>query len=74
MMKRTLRDFASLCGGRYDGADLSWTGVATDTRTLGAGEIYLALRGPRFDGNDFLGAAASAGARLDGIVGQHHVS
>ena len=26
------------------------------------GEIYLALRGPRFDGNEFLEAAASAGA------------
>jgi UDP-N-acetylmuramoyl-tripeptide--D-alanyl-D-alanine ligase len=62
MMKRTLRDFASLCGGRYDGADLAYAGVATDTRTLAPGEIYLALRGPRFDGNDFLGAAASAGA------------
>jgi UDP-N-acetylmuramoyl-tripeptide--D-alanyl-D-alanine ligase len=61
-MKRTLRDFALLCGGRYDGADLPYSGVATDTRTLAAGEIYLALRGPRFDGNDFLAAAAGAGA------------
>jgi UDP-N-acetylmuramoyl-tripeptide--D-alanyl-D-alanine ligase len=61
-MKRTLRDFASLCGGRYEGADLAYSGVGTDTRTLAPGEIYLALRGPRFDGNDFLAAAASAGA------------
>ena len=61
-MKRTLRDFASLCGGRYAGADLAYSGVGTDTRTLSPGEIYLALRGPRFDGNDFLDAAASAGA------------
>ena len=61
-MKRTLRDFANLCGGRYAGANLAYSGVASDTRTLVAGEIYVALRGPRFDGNDFLGAAASAGA------------
>ena len=61
-MKRTLRDFAALCGGRYAGADLAYRGVATDTRTLAAGEIYVALRGPRFDGNDFLNAAAGAGA------------
>jgi UDP-N-acetylmuramoyl-tripeptide--D-alanyl-D-alanine ligase len=61
-MRRTLRDFANLCGARYDGADLEYTGVSTDTRSLSRGEIYLALRGPRFDGNDFLGAAASAGA------------
>ena len=61
-MKRTLRDFAALCGGRYAGADLEYSGVATDTRTLERGAIYLALRGPRFDGNDFLDAAAGAGA------------
>lgn len=61
-MKRTLRDFASLCGGRYSGPDLSYSGVSTDSRTLSPGAIYLALRGPRFDGNDFLGGAASAGA------------
>jgi UDP-N-acetylmuramoyl-tripeptide--D-alanyl-D-alanine ligase len=61
-MKRTLRGFATLCGGRFDGEDRAYTGVSTDTRTVGAGEIYLALRGPRFDGNEFLGMAAAAGA------------
>jgi UDP-N-acetylmuramoyl-tripeptide--D-alanyl-D-alanine ligase len=61
-MKRTLDDFAMLCGGRYAGEDLAYTGVNTDTRTLARGELYLALRGPRFDGNDFLDAAARAGA------------
>ncbi len=61
-MNRTLRDFATLCGGRYSGEDLPYNGVGTDTRTLAAGEIYLALRGPNFDGNNFLDAAAKAGA------------
>ncbi len=61
-MKRTLRDFATLCGAHYQGEDLAYTGVATDTRTLARGDIYLALRGPRFDGNEFIEAAAKAGA------------
>jgi UDP-N-acetylmuramoyl-tripeptide--D-alanyl-D-alanine ligase len=61
-MKRTLRTFATLCGGRFAGEDRAYVGVSTDTRTLRAGEIYLALRGPRFDGNEFLGRAAAAGA------------
>ena len=61
-MKRTLRAFAALCGGHYAGADLAFTGVSTDTRSLRAGEIYLALRGPNFDGNEFLDKAAAAGA------------
>jgi UDP-N-acetylmuramoyl-tripeptide--D-alanyl-D-alanine ligase len=57
-----VREFADLCGGRYSGADLPCSGVSTDTRTLRTGEIYLALRGPRFDGNEFLQAAAAGGA------------
>jgi UDP-N-acetylmuramoyl-tripeptide--D-alanyl-D-alanine ligase len=61
-MKRTLREFAALCGGRYAGEDRPWTGVNNDTRTLGPGQIYIALRGARFDGNEFLPAAAAAGA------------
>jgi UDP-N-acetylmuramoyl-tripeptide--D-alanyl-D-alanine ligase len=61
-MKRTLRTFADLCGGRFDGQDRAFTGVSTDTRTVSSGEIYLALRGPRFDGNQFLAQAAAAGA------------
>lgn len=61
-MKRRLKDFAALCGGRLEGEDRPWTGVCTDSRQLTAGELYLALRGPRFDGNVFVGAAAAAGA------------
>jgi UDP-N-acetylmuramoyl-tripeptide--D-alanyl-D-alanine ligase len=61
-MKRTVQDFAALCGGRYSGENRAYSGVSTDTRSLQSGEIYLALRGPRFDGNEFLAVAAAAGA------------
>jgi UDP-N-acetylmuramoyl-tripeptide--D-alanyl-D-alanine ligase len=61
-MKRSLREFAALCGGRYAGEDLAYGAVSNDTRTLARGDLYLALRGERFDGNDFLDAAAAAGA------------
>jgi UDP-N-acetylmuramoyl-tripeptide--D-alanyl-D-alanine ligase len=61
-MKRSLVEFARLCGGQYAGEDHAYTGVSTDTRALKAGELYVALRGPRFDGNEFLTAAAAAGA------------
>lgn len=61
-MKRTLHDFASLCGGRYQGEDREFDSISTDTRTLKGGELYFALRGPRFDGNEFLAVAAAAGA------------
>lgn len=37
-------------------------GVTTDTRTIGEGDLYVALRGERFDGHDFLEAAFAGGA------------
>ena len=37
-------------------------GVSTDTRTIRAGEIYLALRGLAHDGHDFVGDALDQGA------------
>lgn len=41
--------------GRFDG-------ISTDSRTLRAGELFVALDGPRFDGHDYLEQAAAAGA------------
>ena len=38
------------------------TGVSTDTRTLGPGEIFVALRGERFDGHDHVSEAFARGA------------
>jgi UDP-N-acetylmuramoyl-tripeptide--D-alanyl-D-alanine ligase len=44
------------------GLPLVFSGVATDSRTVADGELFVALSGPRFDGADFLPAAAAAGA------------
>ena len=38
------------------------SGVSIDTRTLKAGEIFFALKGENFDGNDFVPAALEKGA------------
>ncbi len=39
-----------------------FTGVSIDTRTLTTGELYVGIRGERFDGADFTPAALAAGA------------
>lgn len=44
------------------GPDLEFGAVATDTRALPPGALFVALRGERFDGHDFLRAAAAGGA------------
>jgi len=61
-VKRTLADFAAACGGVLHGADRPFKGVSSDTRTLASGDLFVALRGPRFNGNEFVGAAVAAGA------------
>lgn len=38
------------------------TRIATDTRTIKAGDIFLALTGDNFDGHDYIELAASQGA------------
>jgi UDP-N-acetylmuramoyl-tripeptide--D-alanyl-D-alanine ligase len=61
-MNRTLADFARACGGELIGPDRAFAGVSSDTRTLRPGELFVALRGPRFNANEFVSAAAAAGA------------
>ncbi len=40
------------------------SGISIDTRTIGAGEAYFAIKGDRLDGHDFVEAALSRGASL----------
>ncbi|MFQ5888455.1 MAG: UDP-N-acetylmuramoyl-tripeptide--D-alanyl-D-alanine ligase [Gemmatimonadota bacterium] len=45
-----------------NGTDSRFTSVSTDTRDLKPGSLFIALRGERFDGADFLEEAAARGA------------
>lgn len=46
--------------------------VHTDTRSLQAGDLFVALKGERFDANDFLVHAAAAGAVM--VLGERDMS
>ncbi|MDR2838529.1 MAG: UDP-N-acetylmuramoyl-tripeptide--D-alanyl-D-alanine ligase [Azonexus sp.] len=61
-MNGLLSRVAAVTGGRLVGADTALTGVSTDTRHIGPGQLFVALRGERFDAHDFLGQAIAAGA------------
>jgi len=61
-MKRTLHDAAAVMGGQLVGDDRPFGAVATDSRTLAPGALFVALRGPNFDGRDYVAAAAARGA------------
>jgi len=62
MMNWLLSRVAEVTGGQLVGQDLSLHGVTTDTRAVAAGQLFIALRGERFDAHDFLDAAVAAGA------------
>ena len=57
-----LAEAAAALGGRASGGDAQFTGVSTDSRSLREGDLFVALRGDRFDGHEFVKAAASARA------------
>jgi UDP-N-acetylmuramoyl-tripeptide--D-alanyl-D-alanine ligase len=62
MIRGWLSDFAAAVNGRLIGEDVSFSGLSTDTRTLADGELFVALRGERFDAHRFLDQAVARGA------------
>lgn len=61
-MNFTVSKLASLLGVSANG-ETTLTGVAVDSRAVKPGDLFVALRGARVDGHDYVRAAAAAGAR-----------
>ena len=57
----TSAEIAAATGGAAL-APFAATGVAIDTRTLAPGDLFVALRGERRDGHDFVAEALRKGA------------
>ena len=53
---------ARAVGGSVIGAAVPFLRVTTDTRALAPGDLFVALKGDRFDGHDFVGQALASGA------------
>ncbi len=62
MISMCLSEAADLLGGRLMGEDRRFDGVSTDTRSLHRGELFFALKGPRFDAHSLLGDALKKNA------------
>jgi UDP-N-acetylmuramoyl-tripeptide--D-alanyl-D-alanine ligase len=61
-MMRSLAELARVTEGVLHGADAAFGVVTTDTRALEPGALFVALRGERFDGHQFVPAALERGA------------
>ncbi|HEX9079886.1 MAG TPA: UDP-N-acetylmuramoyl-tripeptide--D-alanyl-D-alanine ligase [Desulfuromonadaceae bacterium] len=58
----TIPDIAAATGGRVIGPEAGRvTGISTDSRTVAPGELFVPLRGERFDGHAFIAEVAAKG-------------
>ncbi|MGA2073390.1 MAG: UDP-N-acetylmuramoyl-tripeptide--D-alanyl-D-alanine ligase [Terriglobia bacterium] len=56
-MKLTLGDIATLLGSQCGASERMVNGYSLDSRSIGPGQLFFAMRGPRFDGHRFLAQA-----------------
>lgn len=61
-MRFTAAALAQISGARLLNGDAAFDGVTTDSRASGSNSLFVALRGPNFDGHDYVAAAAQAGS------------
>jgi len=61
-MELLLSEIAVAVDGCLLGEDVAVSSVSIDTRTLLKADLYIAIKGPNFDGHSFIDKAASAGA------------
>lgn len=57
-----LSEFSRIVNGCFVGEDMEFRGIRTDSRKINAGDIFVALKGSRFDGHEFVEDALQKGA------------
>ncbi len=57
-----MSQIAEALGASLHGDDVMITGISKDTRDIHDGDLYVALKGERFDGHQFVAEANSSGA------------
>lgn len=62
LVELKLSELASIVGGKLFGVDAQVLSVIQDTRKLDEGALYVAIKGERFDGHDFIAQAQDAKA------------
>ncbi|MDV6344986.1 UDP-N-acetylmuramoyl-tripeptide--D-alanyl-D-alanine ligase [Nitrosomonas sp. Is37] len=58
----TVQEAACALAAGWNGENVLFTGVSTDSRTIKHGDLFVALSGERFDGHQFIASAIDQGA------------
>ena len=61
-MNMMLSEIAECVQGQLVGNDVEVSSVSIDTRAIKPGQLYVAIKGHNFDGNEFVDKAEQAGA------------
>ena len=61
MIPLTLIEIAQAINGKLIGDNLTVNALSTDSRALNSGDVFLALKGPNFDGHKFVSQASELG-------------
>jgi UDP-N-acetylmuramoyl-tripeptide--D-alanyl-D-alanine ligase len=61
-MKMMLSEIAACVQGELIGDDVTISSASIDTRAIEPGQLYIAIKGNNFDGNEFVSEAERAGA------------
>lgn len=61
-MQLALGEVAAILGTSCEVPERAASGYSIDSRTLAPGQLFFAIRGPHFDGHDFVGQAFERGA------------
>lgn len=71
-----LAQAAKILNGQLVGVDKQFSSVSSDSRNINRGDLFIALRGDKFDGYEFVGKSAEVGAvaalvNSDSYHGEH---
>ncbi|WP_286233481.1 UDP-N-acetylmuramoyl-tripeptide--D-alanyl-D-alanine ligase [Thalassotalea sediminis] len=72
MIKLQLSEIAQALDGKLIGADNAINAISTDSRTIKANDVFLALRGAKFDGHKYVEQAAEIGCSA--VIVDHECS
>src|ERR1700680_2485852 len=61
-MQLSMSEIAAILGASSQVRERTAQGYSLDSRTLRPGELFFAIRGPRFDGHQFVAPALDKGA------------
>ncbi|HQN65994.1 MAG TPA: Mur ligase domain-containing protein, partial [Methylophilus sp.] len=57
-----LSELAAVTKGELRGTDARFTSVGSDSRNIAKGQLFVAIKGDKFDGNTFAAQAVAQGA------------